>query len=182
MTPKDYIEIAYWVVSLLILIATVYYIATGPVNAVKIGRQLNNEQQKDNAKRNLFLTLYALRGTPLHYDFVKCLNQIEIVFEDTPTVLTAWREYFASLNIRGQVNEAQTWDLLRANLLSAMAVSLGYSRVQQTDMIQNYYPAGHEHRDIEDWELRQAAKDYLKSGHELYKSIIAKNKENGDNH
>jgi hypothetical protein len=93
MCTKDILEIIYWWISLGILFATVYYIATGPrnaaENAVRIGRTLNNEQQKDNAKRNLFLTLFSLRGSPVHYDFVKCLNQIDIVFEDVPEVLTA---------------------------------------------------------------------------------------------
>ena len=60
MTTFEKFSIGYYVLSALILFATVYYIKTGPTNAVQVGRRLNNEQQKDNAKRNLFLTLFAL--------------------------------------------------------------------------------------------------------------------------
>jgi hypothetical protein len=173
LTTMNYFEMAYWFISLCILVATVYYIATGPLNAVKTGRQLNNDQQKDNAKRNLFLTLFALRGSPVHYDFVRGLNQIDVVFEDTPSVLDAWHTHYDSLQIKGQVNENQIWDLQRTNLLSAMAVSLGYNRIRQTDMLQNYYPEGHSNQFREDWELRFAAKEYLKKGGDLYEILIA---------
>ena len=161
---KDVVEVAFWCVNACILLATAYYIATGPMNAVRTGRQLNNEQQKDNAKRNLFLTLFALRGNPSHYDFVRCLNQIDIVFEDTPTVLNAWHKHFDSLLTKGQVDENQVWALQRVDLLSAMAVELGYQRIRQTDMIRNYYPEGHGYQSQEEFELRQSAKHYFQLG------------------
>jgi hypothetical protein len=65
MVQNNYfMSIVFSILNLLILIATVYYIAHSPINAVRIGRTLNNEQQKDNAKRNLFLLLFSLRGIP----------------------------------------------------------------------------------------------------------------------
>ena len=86
MPAKDVIEIVYWIVYLLIVAYTAFYIATGPKNAAEnaviIGRELNIQQQKDTAKRSLFLLLFSLRGTPVHYDFVRGLNQIDVVFED----------------------------------------------------------------------------------------------------
>lgn len=173
---KDILETIYWCISLGILCATVYYIANGPrnaaENAVRIGRQLNTEQQKDNAKRNLFLTLYALRGSPLNYDFVRGLNQIDIVFEDVPAVLDAWHIHYASLNIKGQINEIDTWNLQRVNLLSAMASHLGYERIRQTEMIRDYYPEGHETLMKGDIDFRLAALEYLKKGAELYSIAI----------
>lgn len=169
---KDNMEIIYWVISLCILVATVYYIATGPKNAVSVGRRLNNEQQKDNAKRNLFLTLFALRGSPVHYDFVRGLNEIDIVFEDTPAVLTAWHNLYDSLQIPNQVNENQVWNLLRVELLSVMAVSLGYNRIRPTDMIREYYPTGHLNKEKSDWELRQLAGEYLRNGKELHDVLL----------
>ena len=159
MTDSKF-QIAYWVISLLILIVNVYFIATSAKNAVKIGRKLNNEQEKDNAKRNLFLLLFSLRGNQLHYDFVKGLNQIDVVFEDTPDVLNAWHIHSDSLNIKEQANAAQNWELQRTNLLSAMAVSLGYNRIRQTDMIKNYYPVGHEARVKQDYEFWEIQKRY----------------------
>ncbi len=167
MTTKEWFEIGYYVTSVGILIATIYYIANGPKNAVikavNIGRQLNNEEQKDNAKRTLFLTLFALRGSPLNYDFVRGLNEIDVVFEDTPSVLAAWHTHYASLQIDNQVNELQIWELQRTEILSSMALSLGYSRIRQTDMIRSYYPKGHEYRDIREIESRDAQLAYHKA-------------------
>lgn len=172
MTQFEQFSIGYYIVSGLILIATVYYIAHSPVNAVRIGRTLNNEQQKDNAKRSLFLLLFSLRGSPLHYDFVKGLNEIDIVFEDTPTVLEAWHHHYDSLQIDNQVNENQIWDLQRTEILSAMALSLGYNRIRQTDMIRSYYPKGHEYRDYKEIEIREAQLAYHKSMIDL--SLVSK--------
>ena len=121
---QNVFQIIYWCASVLILCITLWF---GPMNAVRIGRRLNNEQQKDNAKRNLFLTLFSLRGSPVNYDFVKCLNQIDIVFEDCQPVLDSWHTYLTALGIKDTEN---TWDLLRTNLLSAMAIHLGYTRTR----------------------------------------------------
>lgn len=171
MTTKEWFEIGYYITSVGILTATIYYIANGPKNAaikaVNIGRQLNNEEQKDNAKRTLFLTLFALRGSPLNYDFVRGLNEIDVVFEDIPSVLNAWHIHYDSLQIPNQVNEGQVWDLQRTEILSAMALSLGYNRIRQTDMIRSYYPKGHEYRDIREIESREAQLAYHKAMIEL---------------
>ena len=163
-------------INTIILIVTVYYIAHAPVNAVRIGRELNTEEQKDNAKRTLFLTLFALRGSPVSYDFVRGLNEIDVVFEDTPSVLTAWHTHYDSLQIDNQVNENQIWDLQRTEILSAMAISLGYNRIRQTDMIRSYYPKGHEYRDYKEFEVREAQLGYHKSMIELSTTGIELNK------
>ncbi|MGB4775588.1 MAG: DUF6680 family protein [Daejeonella sp.] len=170
-SSKDCVFIIIAVVNIIILILSVYVVWKSPY-AVKIGRSLNNEQQKDNAKRNLFLTLFSLRGTPLHYDFVAGLNQIDIVFEDIPSVLNAWKDLRNSLNLKGQVNPDQNWTLLRTNLLSAMAVSLGYNKIQQTDMISDYYPEGHEFQLQTDLEFRRDRHEYYKSANVLNKLLL----------
>ena len=169
MTIKDYFEIAFLFINTIILCVTIYVIRKSPTDAIKIGRQLNDAQQKDDAKRGLFLTLFSLRGNALHYDFVRSLNQIDVVFEDTPSVLKAWHTHYDSLQLKGQTNEAQIWHLQRTNLLSEMAVSLGYDRIRQTDMIKNYYPEGHENQNRSDWEFRT-------DQHEYYKSAVTLNK------
>lgn len=173
MTTKDYFEISYWAISLLILTATVYYIYYAPIKAVKIGRQLNDEQNKDTAKRELFLTLFAYRGSPVHYEFVNSLNKIDIVFQDEPTVLVAWNKYYDALGQKNINNQEEVWNLLRVDLLSEMALSLGYNKLKQVDIMKNYYPIGHDNQSKEDWELRQAAKNFLKTGHELYGVLLA---------
>lgn len=173
MTTKDTLEIAYWTVSLLILTATVYYIYYAPIKAVKIGRQLNDDQNKDTAKRELFLSLFAYRGSPVHYEFVNALNKIQIVFQDVQQVLTAWEKYYDSLGQKNLTNQEEVWSMLRVDLLSEMAISLGYKKLKQVDIMKNYYPVGHQNQFQDDWELRQSAKRFLTTGHELYEILIA---------
>ncbi|MCU0351744.1 MAG: hypothetical protein MUF43_13105 [Flavobacterium sp.] len=173
MTLKDKLEIAYWVVSLSILVVTIYYVYYSPIKAVKIGRQLNDDQNKDAAKRELFLTLFAYRGSPVHYEFVNALNKIDIVFQDEQPVLVAWNKYYDSLGQKNLTNQEEVWNILRVDLLSEMATSLGYNKLKQVDIMKNYYPVGHDNQFRDDWELRQAAKRFLTTGHELYEILIA---------
>lgn len=172
MTPKDFFEIAYWVVSLGILVVTVYWIATSPIRAVETGRKLDNEQNKYNAKRDLFLTLFSLRGNPTHYDFVSGLNQIDIVFQDEEKVLVAWEKLYESLGNTNLTNAVQTWDLLRTELLSEMAQSLGYQKLKQTSIQRNYSPQAHANQDNENWSYHQTAKTYFETGAQMHKIWI----------
>jgi hypothetical protein len=175
MCLKDILEIVYWGISLGILFATVYYIATGPLNAVKTGRQLNLAQQKDNAKRNLFLMLFSLRGSPINYDFVRGLNQIDVVFEDVPKVLEAWRIHRDSLDIKDQANRERNWELQRTHLLSEMAVSLGYTHLNETHMMKDYYPEGHQYQLLTDQKLRASALEFFEKGSRVYDILIQNN-------
>ena len=163
MTTFEEFSVFFFILNSLILCATVYYIAHSPVNAVRIGRTLNDEEQKDNAKRSLFLRLFSLRGNPVHYDFVRGLNQIDIVFADSPDVLAQWHIHYDSLHLENLVDEKTVWQLQRTNLLSAMAESLGYNKIRQTDMIKNYTPVGHENQNKMEWEFREAELTFYKA-------------------
>ncbi len=175
MTFFEKIQTAFGCVNIIILIGTGYFIfrsLKSPIDAVKVGRELNKEQEKDNAKRNLFLLLFSLRGNPLHYDFVRGLNQIDVVFEDTPEVLAAWHAHYDSLHLQGQVDVTTTWNVQRTNLLSAMAVSLGYNRIRQTDMLVNYTPVGHNDQQEFEWNLQQAQMTFYKSSAAMNQRIM----------
>jgi len=104
MAIKDYFEIIYWVTSFSILCVTAYAVYFAPLKAVKIGRKLNDEQNQLKAKSDLFLTLFSLRGNPTAYTFVNALNQIDIVFQDVPFVLTAWDKLYDSMNNKNLTN------------------------------------------------------------------------------
>ncbi|MDY0090228.1 MAG: hypothetical protein RBR78_07660 [Flavobacteriaceae bacterium] len=173
MNSKDIFEISYWIVNLIILGFTVYWIKISPIKAVKTGRKLDIEQNKYDAKRDLFLTLFSLRGNPANYHFVNGLNQIDIVFQDEEKVLFAWDKLYESLNNKSLVNPLQTWELLRTELLSEMAQSLGYQKLKQTSIQRNYSPQAHADQDLENWNQKQAAKDFFESGTKLYKMHIA---------
>ena len=172
MEIKDYFEIGYWTISLLILGLTVYWIAISPIKAVETGRKLDKEQNKYNAKRDLFLTLFSLRGNPTHYDFVNGLNQIDIVFEDEEKVLVAWEKLYESLGNNNLTNPIQTWDLLRTELLSEMAQSLGYQKLKQTSIQRNYSPQAHANQNDENWNYHQTAKTFFETGAEMHKIWI----------
>jgi hypothetical protein len=177
MCVKDILEIIYWAISLGILCATVYYISHSPVNAVRIGRQLNNEQQQDNTKRNLFLTLFSYRGSPLNQHFVTGLNQIDIVFHDVPLVLTAWHNHLRDLNTKHS-NPIEAWERSRTELLSAMAVNLGYGQLNQVDIMLHYYPQGYDDQNKYDAANQQNWKNYLESTIEMNCLLIAQLKAN----
>jgi len=171
-STRDTIEVIYWVVSVLILIATVYVIYKGPIDAVRIGRDLNDQQLQDSSKRSLFLRLFAYRGSPVHYEFVNALNQIDLVFHDNPTVIQAWHKYYEALHHQDLVNKDEVWTNLRVELLSQMAISLGYPRLSQVDITKHYYPQGHEFQNRTEFEHKQAAYEYHKTGTDAYKLII----------
>jgi hypothetical protein len=171
-TTKDNIEIIYWTVSLVTLMATIWVIYYSPIKAVKIGRQLNDEQNADKIKRELFLRLFALRGKPLHQDFVDGLNQINVVFHDVPEVLSSWNKYFESLNNNSLINENETRDLNRANLLSVIAKKLGYSIENQTEILTSYYPQVHHNQFVTNVEMRNAEYNFHLTGKLMHESVM----------
>lgn len=173
MSTKDIFEVGYWIVSLIILGITVYWIKISPIKAVETGRKLDEEKNKYDSKKELFLTLFSLRGNPTNYHFVNGLNQIDIVFQDEEKVLIAWEKLYESLNNINLANPPQTWELLRTELLSEMAQSLGYKKLKQTSIQRNYSPQAHADQDFENWNQKQAAKDFFESGTKLYKMHIA---------
>ena len=172
MTLKDRLEIAFWVVSLLILCVTAYAVYFAPLKAVEIGRKLNDEQNQLKVKSDLFLTLFSLRGTPIAHTFVNALNQIDIVFQDEPKVLLAWNKYYDSLHQQNLANQDDTWSLLRTELLSEMAYSLGYEKLKQTDILKNYFPEGHANQNNQDFEYNQASKKFFETGSDLHEILI----------
>lgn len=186
MSTKDYFEIGYWIVSLIILGVTVYWIKISPVKAVEIGRKLDNEQNKYSAKKDLFLLLFSLRGNPTHYSFVNGLNQIDIVFEDSPEVLAAWSKLYESLDNPNQNNAVQNWDLLRTEMLSEMAQHLGYQKLKQTSIQRNYIPKAHFDTRENDEQYLLATKAFYESGTKMhniwinnYNAQLTKNQEDG---
>ena len=172
MNTKDMIEVGYWFISLVILGVTVYWIKISPIKAVETGRKLDNEQNKYNAKRDLFLTLFSLRGNPTSYDFVNGLNQIDIVFEDVPKVMEAWNKLYDSLGQKDLVDSYRTWEILRTNLLSEMAQSLGYNKLQQTDIQKNYSPVAHS-KDADDYfAQKKAQREFFETATEMNRLVI----------
>ena len=169
---KDWFNIIFLFVNAAILCATIYVIRKSPSDAVKIGRELNEAQIKDEAKVNLFFTLFSYRGSPVHRHFVDALNRIDIVFYDTPKVLSAWHKLFDSLHQTNLVNQEDTWRLLRTELLSEISLSLGYKDLKQYDIEKHYFPQGHENQQAQDWEFRYDQHEYYKISKDLHKLLF----------
>ncbi len=172
---KETFDTILGIVNILILCITAYFMyrsLRSPIDAVKVGRQLNNEEQKDNTKRELFLTLFALRGNPIHFDFVTGLNEIDVVFEDNPAVLSAWHKHFRDLHDKGLTDPLKMWEVGRIELLSVMATSLGYNALKQTEIMQHYYPEGHNTQWQDSMDLQEANLIYLKSGVAFHEAVL----------
>ena len=174
----DNTQILFAVLNILLLIITAFVIWQSPIEAVKIGRKLNEEQEKRKAKMDLFLTLFAQRGTPVRQDFIDNLNKISVVFYDVQKVLDAWKEYLAGLSNSAIINQNDKIKNLRTNLLSQMASHLGYGNILQTEIQEPYYPEGQIQQEATDFQLRNEALKYLQSGNGYYQAL-AESSRNG---
>jgi hypothetical protein len=123
-----------------IVLATV----TAPVTSVVITLWWQTRKEKRDAKERLFLTLMAHRKTfPPAIEWVNALNVIDVVFADQPQVVELWHRYYDGLAIPPSNQNYQQRDHTYLLMLSAMARSLGYRRLEQTDIDKFYSPQVH---------------------------------------
>lgn len=175
MDAKDWIGISLAFLNLVVIGLTAYFIKKtidSPIKAVTVGRRLDDEQKKDIIKRNLFFTLFAHRGNPIHHQFVAALNQIDIAFHDNQKVLDLWHRYYEALRIKGQVDEQKVWELHRVDLLSEMATSLSYFQLNQTEIMKHYQPEGQDNWNKLDWDIHEEGLKFLKNSNILYPLLI----------
>jgi hypothetical protein len=168
----DCIEIIFATVNITVLAATVYVIRKSPIDAVNVGRQLNEINRKDDAKRHLFFALFSYRGNPTHQVFVDNLNRIDMVFHDVPAVIEAWHNLYSSLGVKGQVDELKVWTRLRTILLSEMAQHLQYPNLSNLDMMEYYSPEGHVHREQQQLEFWLEQKRYYENSNKMIEGLI----------
>lgn len=182
---KNCIEVIYWVLSFIVLTITAYYVSKAPIEAVKLGRKLNDEQNKDSAKRNLFLTLYSYKGSPAHQYFADALNRIDVLFHENPKVIEAWHTLHNSMELpegaKETLSDRKKWGLLRVSLLDEMASVLGYTpNLKQVDMMKHYSPQAEEFREVSEWEFRDAALNFYRAGFVVYEQMIQNMKQGND--
>jgi hypothetical protein len=128
-----------------VTIGIIVAIVFGPVSAIIISLWYQRRRQKIDMKEKLFITLMAHRkALPPTQDLVNALNLIDVVFDDSPKVITHWHEYYDLLY------QVKNWDESQKQrehkyleLLSEMARSLGYRTIQQTDIDKFYIPRAH---------------------------------------
>lgn len=118
---------------------TLFAILLSPVIAVTITLLHADIKEKRRQKMNLFLTLIATRQTfPIPTKFVDSLNMIDVVFYNNKKVIDSWKAVFASLHTDPMQVSVYNRKLL--DLLDAMAKSLGYNNIKQTDFDSFYSP------------------------------------------
>jgi len=115
-----------------------------PVIAVAVTLWWQRRKEKRDSKERLFLTLMAhRRAFPPTIEWVNALNVIDVVFADHPQVVQLWHEYYAALANPPPNQNYQTREHTYLLMLSAMARSLGYKRLEQTDIDKYYSPQAH---------------------------------------
>ena len=98
-----------------------------------------DRKSKNEAQLRVFFTLMADSGSnPITKDWVDALNVIDIVFQDNKKVRNAWKEYLNSLNEKSPHFDKQ--NSFKLDLLSEMAVALGYNNLKQTEIDRFYSP------------------------------------------
>ena len=78
------------------------------------------------------------KSNPITKEWVDALNTIDVVFQDNHKVRHAWREYLDSLNEKSPHFQSNNAFLL--DLLSEMAMALGYKNLKQTEIDRFYSP------------------------------------------
>ena len=115
-----------------------------PIAAVLIGQHLQNRAEIRKDKMQSFKTLMTSRIYGWTQESVHCLNIINIVFADDPSVCTAWKNLYDKYCV-GTPDEAQLEEIKTAQykLLETMAASLGYKDKIIKETIRNpYIPKG----------------------------------------
>ena len=122
-------------------LATIGAMVTGPLAAVLITLWHQDRAQKKQAKLQLFMTLMANRkSNPPTLEWANALNLIDVVYADSPKVVRLWHEGY---DILCREKIGQDWNHKYLELLSAMASTLRYRRLQQTDIDKFYSPIAH---------------------------------------
>jgi hypothetical protein len=83
------------------------------------------------------------KSFPPPQDLANALNLIDVVFEDCPTVINKWHQYYDLLcQIQAWEENKQKREHIYLELISEIARSLGYL-IQQTDIDKFYLPRAH---------------------------------------
>lgn len=121
-------------------IATIVALVLGPVIAVVITLWSQKRSERRLAKLQLFVTLMANRRAAPSREWVNALNLIDVIYANETRIVQLWHQLYDALNIQPFNNQTFTHKYL--DLLSAMANSLGYSSLKQTDIDKFYMPQG----------------------------------------
>jgi hypothetical protein len=124
------LKLAEWL-SIAILLGTVFAIIYGPIKAVKITREMDEERAQKHRRLEVLQTLMRTRSTRLSPDHAGALNLIELEFYGIEPVIRTYRDYIRHLGTVAPQEEqdrfyADRTDLF-VNMLHALGRSLDYT-------------------------------------------------------
>lgn len=126
-------------IQIMIGIGQIIAVAVIPIIVWVLGIKYQDRKAKKDTQLRVFLTLMADRkSNPITKEWVDALNIIDVVFQDNKKVRHAWREYLDSLNEKSPQFESS--NSFRLDLLSEMAMALGYKNLKQTEIDRFYSP------------------------------------------
>lgn len=162
----------------------------GPILAVQAQKWIEWSRERRDAKKRIFYTLMATRGTRLSAEHVQALNMIDLEFGGSQAthqstaekeVVNKWRIYADQLNVALPDDPTQAqqevWlqraDDLFIDLLGAIARTLGYSFDQVQLRRGVYRPRGHTEAEIRQDTIQRACADILTGKTSLPMSVIS---------
>jgi hypothetical protein len=133
------------VIGVILSAITIFAIYYGPIKALKIQRDLDDQREVKNRKLSIFKTLMSNRSTRLTYPYVQALNLIDVEFtaanDGEKAVRDAWKElHDLYSNYKTTPNAEEKSFELSIALLGAMARSLGYDFDKVHLKRGGYYP------------------------------------------
>ena len=126
-------------IQMIIGIGQILAVAIIPIIVWVMGIKYQDRKAKKEAQLKVFLALMVDRkSNPITKEWVDALNTIDIVFQDNIKVRQAWRDYLDSLNEKSPHFESS--NSFRLDLLSEIAMALGYKNLKQTEIDRYYSP------------------------------------------
>jgi hypothetical protein len=141
----DHTAIVLSVIGVILSAITIFAIYYGPIKALKIQRELDDQREERNRKVNIFKSLMSNRSTRLTYQYVQALNLIDVEFtgssDKEKAVREAWKElHDLYSNYKTTPNAEERSTDLNIALLGAMARCLGYDFDKVHLKRGGYYP------------------------------------------
>ena len=130
-------------------VLTIVAIVVAPFLAVQASEKLSERKEARNRKMQVFSDLMATRASILSPKHVEALNRIDIEFYGIDDVTESWKEYNDHLAQASRIESDnkekwENWTTKRedliVNLLSKMAVYLGYKFDNVHIKRGHYYP------------------------------------------
>lgn len=114
-------------------------VVLSPIVTWFITVKYQERKEKHKSKVDLFLILMAHRqGHPPAQQYIDNLNKIDVVFQNNPKVREAWCVYYDCLHPKSQ--HAENPVPFQLDLLSEIALALGYRKLKQTEINRFYSP------------------------------------------